>query len=274
MTGKRTVKVHGEKIAKARAEKKLDQESFARSAGVSVRTVQRAENSEGISPSKVGQIADALRISPEELTRDEFSAASTNLLNDGYGTLILRPMRSYKDLQKLILSHGPEKFDLDYQINPQPEYVEKVAAVIKEIQGWLDASNADLAEGPDLAERFRKDMAFTQNLIDVWAGGISVFAGHYTFRQLRREDSFSEAKWWVPYSQNFAALRFFDDENIIQKDEISERVHYGLSKSTSDRWQYSDVEDLTDYERTLFKDFFSADNQINPKIELDEEIPF
>ena len=94
MAGKRVVKVHGEKIVAGRAEKKLDQESFAAGIdGVSVRTLQRAEKSEMISRSKIRKIADALKVNPEELIRDE-SLASTSLLNDGYGTLILRPSYS------------------------------------------------------------------------------------------------------------------------------------------------------------------------------------
>ena len=249
MTGKRTIKVHGEKIAKARAERKLDQAAFAGIAGMSVRTLQRAEKNGMISPRKIRQIADALKISPEELTRDEPSATSKDNRNDGFGTLILKPMRSHKDFQQLILLHRPKFLNLDYQINPQPEYVEKVAGVIEEIQWWIKIVDSGLYEEewddpPDYVKRFKRDMEFTRNLVDLWAGGISVFAGHYTYRHLKWEDSIGEIKTWAPYSKSIAALRFFDDKKFAQSDEISERVFYGLSKSTLNTCQWEDIKDI------------------------------
>ncbi len=291
MTGKRTKKVHGEKIAKARAEKKLDQESFARSAGVSIRTLQRAEKSDMISPSKIGQIADALQVNPEELIQGESLATSKDNRNDGFGTLILKPMRSHKDFQQLSLSHRPGFLDLDYQINPQPEYVEKVARVIEEIQRWTKLMDSgqyeilyeDWDAQPDYGERFKRDMEFTRNLVDLWDGGISVFAGHYTNRILnwtlvRDPNPFDETftEMWQPKLRSIAVLRFFDDKNMAQDKEISERVYYGLSLSNWGKWARAEQKDIRVDGST---NEISADNQIKPDAIREwgfdvDEIPF
>lgn len=287
MTGKRTIKVNGENIAKARAKKKLDQESFARIAEVSPRTLQRAENSEMISLGMIRRIADALKVNPEELIRNESLSTSTNIRNDGYGTLTLKPTRSYKDIQQLILSHRPKSLDLDYQINPQQrEIVDLVAAVIKEIQGWIAfyASGADVAleeafdpdDPPDLAARFRKDMAITQNLVDLWEGGISVFAGHYTYRHLNwAEHTFDPygdtvRYVWNPNARNFSVLRFFDDKTIAQRTEFIESVNYGLSSSVMGLCEYTNIDIRVDGS----KQFICADDQISSEVLLDLEIPF
>ena len=252
MTGKRTIKVHGEKIAKARAEKKLDQESFALIADVSVRTLQRAEKSDMISLKMIRQIADALKVNPEELAWEESSATSKDNRNDGFGTLILKPMRSHKDFQQLCLSHRPDFLDLDYQISPQPEFVEKVAGVIEEIQQWINVMKSEPDEDwdnrPDYGKQFRRDMEITRNLVDLWDGGISVFAGHYTNRVLnwRPERDFDESiiHVWQPTSRSIAVLRFFDDKNMAQNKEVTERVFYGLSKTTWTEWSNDDQEDI------------------------------
>lgn len=277
MTGKRTIKVHGEKIAKARAEKKLDQESFAGMIpDVGLRTLQRAEKSGMISLGKIRRIADALNVNPEELIQDESVATSKDNRNDGFGTLILKPMCSHKDFQQLSLLHRPKLLDLDYQINPQPEYIEKVAGVIEEIQRWIKLMSSgeyeyvyeDWDDPPDHAKRFKRDMEFTRNLVDLWDGGISVFAGHYTNRTLiwagaRRPNHYDETftQMWYPQLRSIAVLRFFDDKNMAQDKEISERVYYGLSLSNWGKWARAEQKDIRVDGST---NELNADNQIKP----------
>jgi transcriptional regulator with XRE-family HTH domain len=221
MARKRVVNVDGNKIAKARAETKLDQESFARKAGVSVRTLQRAEKSDMISPNKIAQIAGELRVNSEELIQKESPATTNSDRNDGYGNLSLKPVRSHKDIQKLCLSHSAEFFNLDYQISPQPELVEKVAAVIKDIQAWIEFEASGRGEGIewgdpfDYAAQFKKDMEFTQILRDLWDGGIFLFAGHYTYRVLRWTEipTGEYENRWLSESKRVAVLRFFDEKS-------------------------------------------------------------
>lgn len=273
MAGKRTIKVHGEKIAEGRANLKLDQVSFAGNTGVSVRTLQRAENGMS-SPSTIELIANALKVNPEELIWKESLVTSNNIRNDGYGTLILKPLRSFKDVQKLILSHRPNYLDLNYQVNPpQPELVDMIAAVIKEIQRWvaMNVSGAyealevdfDSDTPPDYAERFKKDMAFTKNLVDLWDGGIFVFAGHYIYRELNwvpTPDPYNEKHMWETNMRDVTALRFFDDNNMAQNNQVSERVYYGLSAYNWGKWANDGQEDIRWDGSTKP---ISADNQVD-----------
>ena len=280
MARRRVRKVHGEKIAKARAETKLDQESFARSAGVSVRTLQRAENSEMISPSKVAQIAGALRVNPEELIEKSL-ATTNNIRSDGYGTLTLKPIRSYKDMQKSCLTHWPERLDLDYQVSPEPEQIEKIATVIKDIQSSIEFMASGAGEGSewgdpfDYAAKFKKDMEFTQNLRDLRDGGIFMFAGHYTNRALQwtKASTVEGFKhFWLSQQRTIAVLRFYDEKSIEQSSEITERVFFGLSKDIMEGVALirSGDENIT-FE--FFTQIITADDQIDPVV-LDDLITF
>ena len=130
---------------------------------------------------------------------------------------------------------------------------------------------------PDYAERFKKDMVFTRNIVDLWDGGISVFSGHYKYRCLdwvtvRDADPYDESftDMWQANFRSIAVLRFFDDKNMAHDKEISEHVRYGLSESD---WNLFDRVEGNDIRVDGSTNQISADNQIRPGA-FDGLIPF
>lgn len=115
----RTANVDGEKVKDLSIERGMNQKALAKAAGVSPRTLQRAERGERVRLDLIGNIANALQVQPSEIMLNPSGSGedgSDDITRPGYQLIRLKRVKSARELTEMIVGTHEVIFESDVEV--------------------------------------------------------------------------------------------------------------------------------------------------------------
>jgi transcriptional regulator with XRE-family HTH domain len=174
------IRCDGAKLTKLRAQMGMTQEKLAAMSNANVRTIQRAERGGHLQIETAASLAAALKVTVQELSVPEATAASPEAEESESNAVVLRPITSGKALIETVYDSFSGK--LYCEVEPTAENVDALTSMIDEIEGLIPDPWAHPEPGLSLSDRLRRAVTITSKLALLEGMGVAVFAGTYTAR--------------------------------------------------------------------------------------------
>jgi transcriptional regulator with XRE-family HTH domain len=236
-----TVKPNGKLIRDRRLSKGWTQDHLARVSSINERTVQRAEDSAGISRETAAQIAASLGLTVGQITvREELSDDQpTDHSTDANLVVLHRTESARQVIEGLCKS---EKHVIDYDVDPTTESVEDLASLVEMLEALAPFQDPPFDDPlSNLASRIRFTAKFAAKITQLAEHGINIFYGTYVVIE-KRPSWDQEMQCWatrlsqqpepmtvgmvlLSENQNQKVLRRVQDTPFIA-DEVDEDIPF------------------------------------------------
>jgi transcriptional regulator with XRE-family HTH domain len=174
----------------------MPQQKFASDAGVSQRTLQRAEQSKDVGAQHISAIAKLLEVPTEQLVKATGDHKGANAQQDGQKDIIrLDPVRGRWIMERL-QPYGPDEIEYNFDIDPNSEMSELIASVIE----FCDQHNLDDRRNSlEPADKIRAIGLLNDKLDALRLRQIGVFASaHYIWQAEPNEIEGTKTNVWIP----------------------------------------------------------------------------
>ena len=134
----RTAIVDGEKVKDLSVERGMNQKALAKAAGVSPRTLQRAERGERVRLDLIGNIANALQVQPPEIMLDPSGSdaeGDDQQSRPGYQLIRLKRIKSARELTEMTVGTEEVVFESDVEVTSSSAYdISKMMNLIEDVR--------------------------------------------------------------------------------------------------------------------------------------------
>jgi transcriptional regulator with XRE-family HTH domain len=210
----RTVTPNGEVIRKLRRAKGKTQEDLVSGAGITHRTLQRAEQSHPIGSRHLTVIAERLEVPPERIIKDTDKGEQPKEKEE---VIRLNPVRGRQLIEWL--QFGPDHVWYHFDVDPHSETSELIAEVIEACDQYC-SGNGHADRILEAAGKIRAIGALNDKLCVLAARDVGVFASQTRVLEPDIDDMpDGKTRVWTPGSQRYLLITFapVDTEFVNRK---------------------------------------------------------